>query len=114
MVIVDDESAFRRAARELLDHAGWTVVGEAEDAASAEAVGRALHPDVVLVDIQLPDDDGFALSRRLAAEPSGPTVVLMSARDSAEFGGRLATAPAAGFVQKEKLSDAELLSVLSG
>ena len=72
VLIVDDHPSFRASARMLLESEGWEVVGDAEDGERALVAAAQLHPDVVLLDVQLPDLDGFAVSRRLTGSPGGP------------------------------------------
>lgn len=113
ILIVDDHPSFRATARALLQADGFEVVGEAEDGASAiEAVAR-LHPDLVLLDVQLPDMDGFAVAAEIG-RPNGscPDIVLTSSRDAADFGPLVAESGARGFVPKAELSGAALRSVL--
>ena len=104
VLIVDDHAGFRELARRMLESAGYEIVGEAHDAASALAAAARLPPDVVLLDIQLPDLDGFAVSERLAADDDPPAVVLISSRDESAYRRRLAGSPARGFIAKSKLS----------
>jgi two-component system nitrate/nitrite response regulator NarL len=108
VLIVDDHAPFRRMARRVLEAGGLTVIGEAWDGTSALAAVAALDPDVVLLDVLLPDIDGFAVARRLAERPSRPVVVLTSSRSALELGRRLEQAPAAGFIAKDALSAAAL------
>jgi two-component system nitrate/nitrite response regulator NarL len=108
VLIVDDHVPFRRMARRLLEAGGFSVVGEAGDGASALAAAAALGPDVVLLDVLLPDMDGFAVARCLAERPGRPVVVLTSSRSALELGRRLEQAPAAGFIAKDALSAAAL------
>jgi DNA-binding NarL/FixJ family response regulator len=111
-LIVDDHPSFRQQARALLESEGVTVLGEADDGLSAIRAVRALRPDVVLLDIGLPDLDGFAVAERIAAEPTPPRVVLISSREAATFGSRLAQSQAIGFVQKDDLSAKVLAALL--
>ena len=112
MVIVDDHSEFRRAAGALLEAEGFEVIGEASDAAEAfEAVSR-LRPQVVLLDIQLPDIDGLSVAERLADGPDPPAVVLISSRDAAAYGERLRRVSAKGFIQKSALSGEAIAALL--
>jgi DNA-binding NarL/FixJ family response regulator len=111
LLIVDDHPDFRPFARALLGAEGWNVVGEAADAATAVAAAHALRPDVVLLDIQLPDGDGFAVAEELAREPAPPVVVLMSSRDARDYGARIAAGPARGFLPKTELSGAALAAL---
>jgi DNA-binding NarL/FixJ family response regulator len=112
VLIVDDHEGFRSSARALLEADGFEVVGEA--ASGAEAVGAAarLRPGVVLLDIQLPDLDGFAVARALAATPEPPDVVLISSRDGVTYGPRLRAAAARGFLAKHELSGPALRALL--
>ena len=85
VLIVDDHPSFRASARILLEAEGFDVVGEAEDGMSALEAVKRLRPDVVLLDVALPDIDGFDVAARLAGH-GGPAVVLVSSRDPADFG----------------------------
>jgi CheY-like chemotaxis protein len=78
LLIVDDRPEFRRAARELLSSETFVVVGVAAGALEALTMAGALEPDVVLLDIKLPDGDGFAVAETLAALDPHPAVVLTS------------------------------------
>ena len=115
VLIVDDHPGFRGWARAVLQAEGFGVVGEAADGAGAiQAVG-ALRPDVVLLDIQLPDMSGFEVAERLrggGAGGAGGRVVLISSRDAADYGTRIASSPVAGFLAKADLSGAALAAVL--
>jgi DNA-binding NarL/FixJ family response regulator len=114
VVIVDDHAPFRSLARRLLAAGGFSVVGEAADGAGALAAVRELTPDVVLLDVQLPGPDGFAVAEALAAEPEAPVVVLVSSRALLDYGSRLAASTARGFIAKADLSGETLLSVIDG
>lgn len=112
VLIVDDHADFRASARGLLEADGFVVVGEAADGEGAIADVERLRPDVVLLDVQLPDVDGFAIAERLAAEGSGAAVVLISSREAAAYGPRLEAAAARGFIAKRELSGEALAALL--
>jgi DNA-binding NarL/FixJ family response regulator len=114
VLIVDDHPGFRGWARAVLQAEGFGVVGEAADGAAAIQAAGALRPDVVLLDIQLPDMNGFEVAERLRGGGEGGTVVLISSRDAADYGTRIATSPAAGFLAKADLTGAALEAVLAG
>lgn len=111
-LIVDDHDDFRRQARALLEAEGLRVIGEARDAASAIAAAGELGPDVVLLDIGLPDRDGFRVAVELLQLAKRPLVVLISSRDLAEVQYRLEGAAVAGFIQKDDLSAKTLAALL--
>jgi two-component system nitrate/nitrite response regulator NarL len=111
VLIVDDHAGFRGFARRLLEAGGFTVVGEADDGASALAAVAELQPELVLLDIVLPDFDGFAVAERLAEHGDEPVVVLTSSRDSADFGQRLERSSARGFIHKDDLSGPALAAL---
>jgi DNA-binding NarL/FixJ family response regulator len=113
VLIVDDHAAFRDAARSLLETDGFEVVGEAAGGHAALIAAGSLRPDVVLLDIQLPDLDGFAVADELASHRGAPDVVLISSRDAETYGDRLASAPARGFLAKRDLSGAALARLLA-
>jgi DNA-binding NarL/FixJ family response regulator len=111
VLIVDDHKPFRAVARELLESAGYVVAGEAADAAEALAAVAAESPDAVLLDVQLPDRDGFAVAKALTAA-DGPAVVLISSREADDYGRRVECSGARGFIPKSKLSAATLAALL--
>ncbi|HEY4347432.1 MAG TPA: response regulator transcription factor [Gaiellaceae bacterium] len=110
VVIVDDHAGFRAAARRLLELEGFEVVGEAADGASGLALVSELAPELVLLDVSLPDASGFDIAAALA--PSEATVVLTSSRGLRDLGRRVERCGAAGFVPKDRLSGAALSELL--
>jgi DNA-binding NarL/FixJ family response regulator len=114
VLIVDDHAGFRSMARRLLEASGFVVAGEADTGDGAILATRALAPDVVLLDIKLPDLDGFEVARRLAAIEHGPTVVFVSSREACDYGDRVTSSDAAGFVPKDELSGTRLRTALEG
>ena len=112
VLVVDDHQSFRRLARRLLETAGFTVVDEAGDGASALAAVRALRPDVVLLDVLLPDTTGFELAEALASEPPAPLVVLTSSRSATELAPSLARSSARGFIAKRDLTAASFAALV--
>jgi DNA-binding NarL/FixJ family response regulator len=113
VLIVDDHEPFRERARALLTAEGFEVVGVAADGESALEAARRLRPDVVLLDVQLPGLDGFAVAERLSAESQAPTIVLISSRAVEAYRRRLQTSPAHGFIAKAELSGECLASLLA-
>lgn len=112
VLIVDDHPTFRATARQLLEAEGFEVVGEAENGASAlECVAR-LKPEVVLLDVQLPDMDGFEVASKLSTNGNRAQVVLTSSRDASEFGALVAESGSRGFIPKGELSGRRLADLL--
>ena len=112
IVVVDDHPTFRATARVLLEAEGFDVVGEAEDGASALEQIAALRPEVVLLDVQLPDIDGFEVAARLQRNGEQSQIVLTSSRDAADFGPLVERSGARGFVPKDELSGAAIAALL--
>jgi DNA-binding NarL/FixJ family response regulator len=112
VLIVDDHEAFRSSARALLEAEGFDVIGEAADGAEAVDSVAALRPDIVLLDIQLPDLDGIAVAEQLASGPDPPAVVLISGRDAAAYGPRIRETAARGFISKSGLSGEALAAMV--
>ena len=106
ILIVDDNAGFRRQIRALLEADGFNVVAESADGKSAMQAARSLKPDVVLLDIGLPDVEGIEVARDLSALANGhsPRIVLTSSRDASAYGPRLASSGAIGFIAKDELS----------
>jgi DNA-binding NarL/FixJ family response regulator len=111
ILIVDDHAGFRRSAHRLLEAEGFDVVGESASGESAVSQVRALRPQVVLLDVLLPDMDGFAVADLIARESVAPRVVLTSSRDASEFGMRLRRTSAHGFLANAELSGAALCAL---
>ncbi len=114
VLLVDGHVRFRSRARRILRASGYRVVGEAVDGRGAIAATASLHPELVLLDVQLPDLDGLEVASRLAAEPGGPAVVLVSNHDLDEYGPRVDRCGARGLIPKARLSPELLDAVLRG
>jgi DNA-binding NarL/FixJ family response regulator len=114
VLIVDDHAAFRARARRLLEADGFDVVGEASDGREAIAAAERLKPDLVVLDVQLPDLDGFDVAARLAASGLDSVVVLTSNRSAADYAPLLTDTPARAFIPKAELSGAVLADLLPG
>lgn len=112
VLIVDDHPAFRESASALLEAEGFDVVGEAADGPGAIAAAARLRPQVVLLDVRLPGQDGFDVAELLAASGEPPAVVLISSRDASTYRARLDTAPVKGFIAKRELSGAALAALV--
>jgi DNA-binding NarL/FixJ family response regulator len=107
ILIVDDHPGFRASARRMLVAGGFEVVGEAGDGAEAVHAARDLRPDVVLLDVQLPDTNGIDLAARLS-ENGAAAVVLTSSRPADQLGPELTTSGALGFIRKDELTAAAI------
>jgi DNA-binding NarL/FixJ family response regulator len=112
VLIVDDHATFRASARLLLESEGFEIVGEADDGRSAIEQTEALSPDVILLDVQLPDIDGFEVAHRVTKLGRSPAVILVSSHDSGDFGSLVGACGARGFVAKADLSGARLRALL--
>jgi DNA-binding NarL/FixJ family response regulator len=110
-LIVDDHAEFRRLARTVLESEGFDVVGEAADGESALTEAARLRPALVLLDVQLPDLDGFEVAARLANSPARPEVVLTSTRTVDSYRRRLAESDVRGFIAKSELSGEALAAL---
>lgn len=113
VLIVDDHPSFRASARVLLEAEGFTVIGEAQDGESALTEACRLRPQIVLLDVQLPDLDGFEIAERITARTGAPIVILVSSRDLADFGPLVARCGASGFVPKAELSGERVTELLA-
>jgi DNA-binding NarL/FixJ family response regulator len=111
-LIVDDHRLFRASARMLLESEGFDVVGEAADGAAAVTEARRLRPDVLVLDVQLPDTTGFEVARRLLESGLDSQVVLVSSRQASEYGDLVHLSGALGFIAKDELSGPALQRVL--
>lgn len=114
VLLADDHRLLREGLRRILEGTeGIEVVGEAEDGESALEAAARLHPDVVLLDVQLPGIDGFEVAQRLTANGSRAQVVLVSSRDGSDFGPLVEQSGAAGFIPKAELSGQAVSNLLS-
>jgi two-component system nitrate/nitrite response regulator NarL len=112
VLIVDDHDGFRAVARSLLESEGFDVVGEAADGGSAVVAALTLRPGIVLLDVHLPDTDGFTIARQLAGLPEPPVVVLVSSRPIADLRRRVGDSPVVGFLAKDELSGAAVTAIV--
>jgi two-component system nitrate/nitrite response regulator NarL len=112
VLIVDDHARFRRSARALLEYEGFDVVGEAATGEDAVALAADLAPEMLLLDVQLPDFDGFEVAARLRGRAPSPQIVLVSNRDAVDYGAKLAASGVRGFIPKAQLSGESLLRCL--
>jgi DNA-binding NarL/FixJ family response regulator len=112
LLLVDDDAGFRSTARALLTSAGFGVLAEAATGIEALAAAAAVGPPLVLLDVQLPDIDGFEVARRLRARPGPPDIVLISTREAIDYGRRIHACGALGFITKSNLSAAALRAIL--
>ena len=113
VLIVDDYAEFRSLARRLLERGGFEVVGEAVDGAQTLRAVEEIRPEIVLLDVHLPDSNGFDVARALCDRDNAPTVVMISSRDACDFGGRLERSGARGFIPKSRLSGTALAALVS-
>jgi CheY-like chemotaxis protein len=111
VLIVDDHPSFRAIARRLLEAAGFSVVAEAPDGREAIAAAQRLKPDLVLLDVQLPDLDGFEVAARLTESGLHSVVVLTSSRAATDYAPLLKHSPARAFIAKAELSGAALAAL---
>ncbi len=113
ILLIDDHTAFRVNARRALEAAGHEVVGMAEDGITGLNAARVLQPDVVLLDVGLPDISGLDLAAMLHSEAPSLPVVLISTHDAGDFGELARTHGARGFLTKEELFGDALARVLA-
>ena len=114
VLIVDDHDRFRRTARRALERDGWTIAGEAVDGAGALRAAPVLEPDVVVLDVGLPDMSGLEVVRRLRDGMPQLVVVVVSTHDSADYHELAVANGARGFLPKSELTGAALAALLAG
>jgi DNA-binding NarL/FixJ family response regulator len=112
VLIVDDYASFRSCTRELLESEGYDVVGEAADGESAVALAAELEPELVVLDIQLPDIDGFTVAEQMLVNDPRLQIVLVSSRDRSSYGPVIEASGARGFLSKGDVSGAALEELL--
>ena len=112
-LIVDDHAGFRTTARTLLEGEGWTIA-EAETGVAGLQAARDLEPQFVLLDVQLPDVDGFEVAERLSSFEHPPVVILTSSRDGADYGSLVTGSAVRGFIPKGELSGDAIRALLDG
>ena len=113
VLIVDDHEGFRASARRVLEAEGYCVIAEASDGLSGVTAAAESRPDLALVDVQLPDFDGFEVTRRLRDAGETPQIVLISSHERSDFGSLIDASGAEGFVSKADLSAAALEALLT-
>jgi DNA-binding NarL/FixJ family response regulator len=114
VLIVDDHARFRQTARRALERDGWTVAGEAADGAGGLDSAHAIEPDVVLVDVGLPDMSGLEVARRLRSALPHVAVVMISTQDSSDYRELAVANGALAFIPKAELNGAALGALLPG
>ena len=114
ILIIDDDPRFRTQACDVLEADGFVVIGQAVDGASGLQAAQSLRPDFVLLDVGLPDVEGFEVARALALSRPAPLVVLTSSRDARSYGRRLTNGHFLGFIPKERISGAAIRALVDG
>lgn len=110
VLIVDDQEPFREAAQLVVEVTdGFEVVGVAETGEESVISARALRPDLVLMDVNLPGIDGLAATRQILAEPTPPVVVVLSTYEPEEYGPRVAEVGAAAYIPKSEFDPEALV-----
>jgi DNA-binding NarL/FixJ family response regulator len=109
VLIVDDHAGFRRRARRTLEADGYVVVGEAQNGAAGIEAAAELQPDVVLLDVHLPDASGFDIVSRMLAG----NVVLISTHDRRDYADLITRSGARGFLSKDQLCAATLEALVA-
>ena len=112
VLIVDDHPSFRSSARAILEEDGFEVIAEAENGTEALRLLRSLRPDVVLLDVQLPDMTGFDVCQG-CGDLDGTAIVLVSSRESDDYGDLIVSSGARGFLPKAELSGAAVEALLA-
>lgn len=113
VLVVDDNHGFREAVRQLLARGGFVVVAEAENGREGVRQAVAHRPEIAIVDVQLPDIDGFEVAEEIVGLGLDLQVILTSSLDGADLGSLVTNSPAAGFVPKAELSAAAIEALLS-
>ena len=104
VLIVDDHAGFRASARRVLEAGGYSVIAEAADGSSGVTAAAESRPDLALVDVQLPDFDGFEVTRRLQESGEAPEIVLISSRERSDFGSLVETSGARTASSRKRIS----------
>lgn len=112
VLIVDDHTTFRAMVRAVLEADGFEVVGDAADGGAGLAAVAALHPDLVLLDVRLPDGDGFSIAQQLSGRRDSPAVIVTSSSDDPRYPDLARRSGALGFVAKHDLCGTTLRSLL--
>lgn len=111
-LIVDDNEEFLASASRLLSSQGLEIVGRASSGVEALRLAETLDPDVALVDVQLGEEDGMELTRRLTANPSATRVILISTHSEDDLADLIADSPAVGFLPKAALGATAIVELL--
>ena len=112
MLVVDDHPAFRASVCRLLEASGFGPVHQAANGAAATPIFRSVQPDLVLLDVQLPDSDGIALAEEMVGSGQDSTVILISSRSASEYGPRLSQSRSAGFIRKDELTPERIRAMM--
>jgi DNA-binding NarL/FixJ family response regulator len=114
VLIIDDHAVFRSAARELLERRGFAVVAEADSATSGLEAAQRVGPEAVLLDVRLPDGDGFDVCQTLTDDDPELAVLLVSTDEPPRRPANIRACGARGFLLKSRLASADLIGLLSG
>ena len=112
VLIVDDHEGFRSMVRSILEADGYDVVGVAGDGAAGITAARDLEPELVVLDVQLPDTTGFDVARQLRSEGLTSPIILTSSRDASSYGDQIETSGAVGFIPKAEMSGEAVRALL--